>query len=338
MHRDRFMQIDDTLWRMKKRQNFFAYLVLGLSMLLSSCGGGDPIPERKNAALLSPSERSEFVTTLLRMKQIPSQFEPTLNAYDYFVDLHVQAFVGHTGAHMAPGFLPWHREFLHRFELEMRRASGNPHITVPYWDWTEPGSIQAIFSNDFLGGDGDATQQYFVVTGAFRKGNWPMADNYDATDDEFDDDIDPTTPLFSLGLQRRFNSNGVTKLPVVAQVDNLLNVARPYDAAPYDPSVDINLSMRNYLEGFWPQGSSMHNAVHVWVGGQMQTGSSPNDPAFFLHHANIDRLWSQWQERYGNDTYPREGHHNDQEKLFRFGATTAAQTFNLMQHSGVVYR
>ena len=323
---------------MKKPHSLLAYLFLSISLFLASCGGGDPLPERKSAAQLSPVERSEFVNTLLRMKQIPSQFTPTINAYDYFVDLHVQAFNGHTGAHMAPGFLPWHREFLRRFELEMRRASGNPRITVPYWDWTEPGSVKAIFTEDFLGGDGNPEQQFFVTSGAFRKGNWNMAANYDDTDDEFDGDIDPNTPLFITGLQRRFDTSGRTKLPVASDVDNLLNVRRPYDAAPYDMGSDINLSMRNYLEGWWPTGSSMHNAVHVWVGGEMQTGSSPNDPAFFLHHTNIDRLWSQWQERYGNDTYPRDGHHNDQEKLFQFGGVTAAETFNLTQHSGVIYR
>ncbi len=328
---------------MKKLKTLFTYLSLSLTLFLVSCGGGGdteplPLPERKNAALLDPGERAEFVDTLLRMKQMPSQFNPALNAYDYFVDLHVQAFNGHTGAHMSPGFLPWHREFLHRFELEMRRASGNQRITLPYWDWTEPSSVRAIFTDNFLGGDGDPNQQYFVVSGAFRRGNWTMADNYDDTDDEFDEVVDPTTPLYKVGLQRRFDQNGNVRLPVMAHVDNMLNVWRPYDAAPYDMRSDINRSMRNYLEGWWPKGSSMHNAVHVWMGGQMQTASSPNDPAFFLHHTNIDRLWSQWQERYGNDTYPREGRHNDQEKLFKFGPITAAETFSLTDHSGVTYR
>ena len=326
---------------MKKPQSFLTCLFLSLTLLLVSCGGGndtEPLPERKNAALLSPGERAEFVDTLLRMKQMPSQFEPALNAYDYFVDLHVKAFEGHTGAHMAPGFLPWHRELLHRFELEMRRASGNPRITLPYWDWTEPSSVQAIFTDNFLGGNGDKNQQYFVTSGAFRKGNWKLADRYDDTDDEYDDVVDANTPLFNSGLQRRFNQNGNVPLPVMADVDRLLNVWRPYDTAPCDKTSDINLSMRNYLEGWWPGRSAMHNAVHVWMGAQMQTSSSPNDPAFFLHHTNIDRLWSQWQARYGNDTYPREGHHNDQEKLFEFGGVTAADTFSLTEHSGVTYR
>jgi tyrosinase len=38
-----------------------------------------------------------------------------------------------------------------------------------------------------------------------------------------------------------------------------------------------------------------HNDIHVWIGGLM--GSVPTaarDPIFWLHHANIDRLWSSW--------------------------------------------
>ena len=27
----------------------------------------------------------------------------------------------------------------------------------------------------------------------------------------------------------------------------------------------------------------------------MSSGGSPNDPVFWLHHANIDRLWADWQ-------------------------------------------
>ena len=40
-----------------------------------------------------------------------------------------------------------------------------------------------------------------------------------------------------------------------------------------------------------------HNGVHVWVGGTMSLiTTSPADPLFWLHHAQIDRLWSIWQQ------------------------------------------
>jgi tyrosinase len=40
----------------------------------------------------------------------------------------------------------------------------------------------------------------------------------------------------------------------------------------------------------------VHNGVHVWVGGTMSViPTAPSDPVFWMHHANIDRLWAQWQ-------------------------------------------
>jgi len=47
------------------------------------------------------------------------------------------------------------------------------------------------------------------------------------------------------------------------------------------------------LEGWQPYGA--HNQVHVYVGETMTTGYSPADPVFWLHHAEIDRLWHVWQ-------------------------------------------
>ena len=42
---------------------------------------------------------------------------------------------------------------------------------------------------------------------------------------------------------------------------------------------------------------AVHDGVHVWVGGTMyllETASA--DPLFWMHHANVDRLWWQWQQ------------------------------------------
>ena len=43
----------------------------------------------------------------------------------------------------------------------------------------------------------------------------------------------------------------------------------------------------------------MHNQGHVWIGGTMLSQASPNDPAFFYHHANVDRLYQRWLENSG---------------------------------------
>ncbi|MBI3640344.1 MAG: tyrosinase family protein [Thaumarchaeota archaeon] len=42
---------------------------------------------------------------------------------------------------------------------------------------------------------------------------------------------------------------------------------------------------------------TIHGTVHNFVGGggDMSQNNSPNDPIFWLHHANIDRLWNEWQ-------------------------------------------
>ncbi len=41
-----------------------------------------------------------------------------------------------------------------------------------------------------------------------------------------------------------------------------------------------------------------HNYIHNFVGGDMATFLSPLDPLFWLHHANVDRLWTEWVKRH----------------------------------------
>jgi hypothetical protein len=41
-----------------------------------------------------------------------------------------------------------------------------------------------------------------------------------------------------------------------------------------------------------------HNMIHAHLGGDMGIPTlSPNDPIFFLHHRNVDRLWVKWQKQ-----------------------------------------
>jgi tyrosinase len=97
-------------------------------------------------------------------------------------------------------------------------------------------------------------------------------------------------------LRRTLGAN-VAQLPTRAEVDSVLAMAT-YDTAPWNSASD---GFRNHLEGW--RGVNLHNRVHVWVGGQMGTGASPNDPVFWMHHAFVDRLWSQWQAMHPGSSY-----------------------------------
>jgi tyrosinase len=47
------------------------------------------------------------------------------------------------------------------------------------------------------------------------------------------------------------------------------------------------------LEGAQPFGA--HNQVHVWFNGTMSVvPTAPADPMFWMHHAEIDRIWAIW--------------------------------------------
>jgi len=52
----------------------------------------------------------------------------------------------------------------------------------------------------------------------------------------------------------------------------------------------------------------VHNSGHVWVGGTMQSiMTAPADPVFWMHHAEIDRLWAVWQSSHAGQNPPLMG-------------------------------
>jgi tyrosinase len=75
------------------------------------------------------------------------------------------------------------------------------------------------------------------------------------------------------------------------------SVVRTWDATEMPRQSDVDGAFaRKAFTGFQRKLElGAHVDVHVAVGGTMNSPSSPADPVFWLHHANIDRLWSQWQ-------------------------------------------
>lgn len=65
-------------------------------------------------------------------------------------DLHDTNF--RRGIHWGPAFLPWHRDYLRKLELELQ--SFDRSLNLPYWDWTRVDSkdIDSTPWKEFLGG------------------------------------------------------------------------------------------------------------------------------------------------------------------------------------------
>jgi hypothetical protein len=212
-----------------------------------------------------------------------------VSRYDDFVWVHHQAMMqgpndpnGPNLAHRGPAFLPWHRELLKLYEQELQNAAGDPNLTLPYWDWTKDQSAADLgfpFTTDFLGGDGAGNPNDKVTTGDFSEARgWVL-------------NCDEEGFFF---LRRHFGGDG-PGLPTSASVKSALSITT-YDRSPWNITSASANSFRNTLEG-WVGPRGIHNAVHRWVDGSMQPGTSPNDPIFFFHHCNIDRLWAVWQQK-----------------------------------------
>ena len=90
---------------------------------------------------------------------------------------------------------------------------------------------------------------------------------------------------------------GVT--PTVTTPTRIINVIRfpgtPADLATIASNAPTIMAMSDFTQ-FASNFNGVHGGVHVWVGGAMgSVPTSPADPMFWMHHANLDRLWWQWQ-------------------------------------------
>ncbi|HYI01218.1 tyrosinase family protein, partial [Hyalangium sp.] len=187
-------------------------------------------------------------------------------------------------AHSGPSFLPWHRYFLLRFEGYLRAALDDPDFRLPYWEWSTDAELADPRQSPLWG---QAALGRFTTPG-----QWPVRV------------VAAERGLARLAqprpVQRALGRAGA--LPSRAAVRAVLRDQLLYDAPPYD---SFSTGFRNFLEG-WEGPEQIHNTVHVWVGGDMTDSTSPNDPVFFLHHCNVDRIWHTWQVRNPNAPYVPE--------------------------------
>jgi len=217
---------------------------------------------RFNQIHLSDDQRYAFVTAIRTLK--------ARGKYDPYVKTHWDY---QNAGHAGPAFLPWHREFLMKFEKDLQEA-GLP-FGLPYWDWSD--GTTDIWDSGLMGGDsGQVSNGPF----AWKTGQWPLNVRT------------PEEP--NPWLIRNFSKT--LSLPKPQDVADTL-AATPYDVDPWNDGSQSGF--RNRLEGFVPFG--MHNLIHAWVGGSMVPMTSPNDPVFWMHHCFIDKLWGDWQTLHPNE-------------------------------------
>lgn len=232
--------------------------------------------------------------------QLPmSGIDQSLTTYDLFVFWHIYAMnvMYSTGnaAHGGPVFLPWHRMYLIRLEQNLQRVLNDRNFGLPYWDWAEDGELSRfdqirtdLWSANYIG-----EPRGRVRSGLIGRMRVKLLGST----------VDNAPVLFSISPRRLERRSGLSShargLPNQDDVAWCLN-QREYDRPPWSRE---SISHRNILEG-WIDGPQLHNLVHVWIGGDMGPGTSPNDPVFFLNHCNVDRIWESWMAENGRTYRP----------------------------------
>lgn len=194
--------------------------------------------------------------------------------------------------HYTGYFLPWHRWFVNQHVTQLKAQCGYSGV-MPYWDWSQDAKAlnqSAIFSTDSksgLGGFGDPSKDYTVTTGGFAQMTvaYPIKHT-----------IRRQFTLFPYldwyWLQRPTEAANVT-------------ITKTYVDAAINGYAGDFIGFQNATE----KAQAFHANMHMIMGGDLAgtcptaAGSSciggstwtPNDPLFFLHHANIDRIWYLWQ-------------------------------------------
>ena len=187
---------------------------------------------------------------------------PGLSTTERAQRLQVARTVWDTCPHGPTTFLPWHRVYLYFLERIVASAAGVPSFGLPYWNWTRDRSLP---------------QPFWESVGGSQKNNALYWENRNP------------------GING--SANGVPPTRQLSQSDVRIQMLS-------DPILDERLQGGNTV-GFGPRIEERpHGPVHTTVGDDTGMGffeAAARDPIFWLHHANIDRLWESWAKRPGHN-------------------------------------
>lgn len=276
----------------------------------------------KGRTNITQASSTDVYNYLAAITNLTSQLLPNYSkAYWWLMNgIHNQAVNGGDStfaAHYSDGFLPWHREFLSRYEQLLRQFY--PTVTLLYWDYrTDPrtditanGSLSSLIGGFDDGGTlGTASDSVDI--------GMPWNDNAaNGVSVGGKNDLIPGPGCGDIP------GNGYASgLPscVVRQTGSAPGYPTPtsipdstvVSLAPYSSSTTAYSTFRPYLEGWTVTGN--HNYSHCFIGGatsgfvylgnMIDTSFAAQDPIFFLLHANVDKIWSEWQRADGTVTGP----------------------------------
>ncbi|KAM4688285.1 tyrosinase-like [Discoglossus pictus] len=207
-------------------------------------------------------------------------------------------------AHEGPAFPGWHRLGLLFLEKQIQMLTGDEYFGLPYYDWRGEDNC-SICVNEILG-DND-------VEGALDPYSHFASWRAICSGYNFEDAYCPVA-VDEYQMEKLLRKPGTNplanKLPSFQDVEDTLKW-RDFDTPPFNNTA--RRSFRNALEGFLRPSDgvtlerSMHNLIHVYMGGTMsQVAISSSDPFFLLHHGFVDKIFQRWIEIFNGtpSSYP----------------------------------
>ncbi|KAF3914326.1 Tyrosinase [Arthrobotrys entomopaga] len=254
---------------------------------------------RKEWRTLTLIERFEYLFAVNALMVMPNRTPASIaksakNRYDDLVATHIQqTFM----VHYVGSFLPFHRYFTWTFEMMLRNEVGYTG-PFPYWDWhLDTGKGEQAFLNSPIwdpilgfGGNGpyiQATAEQALGAVPGRSGGGCVQNG---AFQNMKVNLGPTNIMdgpsrclsrdFSFYFSNRYLQKNQTLLTLKAK-----------DFYSFDQVVEGGPSF---------EASGVHGGGHYGIGGLFGIMGdlyvSPGDPSFWLHHANLDRVWWSWQQ------------------------------------------
>ncbi|KAJ5058020.1 hypothetical protein J3E72DRAFT_441488 [Bipolaris maydis] len=241
----------------------------------------DP-PQRIEWRKLEPAQQKGYIDAVLCLKTKPSRIG-LKSLFDDFPHIHFQL----AGSiHNQATFLPWHRYFTKCYFDALGECGYSGPGT--YWDWTlDHDSLLAspvMSSTTGFGGNGDANRSEY---------NAPTDQTLSCVNSGPFKDL---RPEYLPNSPTEMTEGGHCFFRSVAEA----NEPEAWNAMKdtLTPEYVANQQKLETFAKFAPDlEASPHGTIHASLGGEMNPTTSPNEPLFFLHHPQIDRLWWNWQQR-----------------------------------------